>query len=520
MEVIKMTKYKDILRLSSQGISQREIAISLLHSRNTVAKVLQAAERKNVKWPIPETISDIELGKKLFPVENIEQERRTPDFENIHKELGKSGVTLLLLWYEYCETCRLNQTLPFQYAHFCRLYKNYAHQTKATMRIQHKPAEKLEVDWAGQPAYLINNLNGSPIKVSVFVAVLPYSGYTYVEACPNMKMPNWIQAHINCYEYMGGVTRILVPDNLKTGVTRVSQSESIINKTYNEMANYYGNVVIPARVRHPKDKASAEGAVGKISTWIIAALRNRQFFSLHELNKAIKEKLNEFNTKPFQVKDGSRESIFLQEEKNLLLPLPDEAYEIATWSTATVAYNYHIQVDKRYYSVPYEYIHQKVDVRISNKMIDIYSQGERIALHKRLEMDNNNLYQTNYEHMPKNHQEYHKWDANRFIKWGESIGPFTEKTIKSVFSTCKVEQQGYRTCMAILTIEKKNGAEKLENACQRSLTYTPNPSLRIIKTIIKSDEQRVDDIQNKEESANSEYAIKRESGYYGGNEND
>jgi hypothetical protein len=188
------------------------------------------------------------------------------------------------------------------------------------------------------------------------------------------------------------------------------------------LANHYGTVVIPARVRHPKDKASAEGAVGKISTWIIAALRNRQFFTLNELNKAIKEKLKDFNTKPFQIKDGSRESIFLLEEQKLLLPLPADAYEISTWLTATVSYNYHIQVDKRYYSVPYEYIHQKVDVRITKRIIEIYNQGERIALHQRLNMEDNR-YQTNFNHMPKNHQEYHKWDANRFIKWGQSIGP-------------------------------------------------------------------------------------------------
>ncbi len=514
-----MTNYKEILRLSAQGISQRDIAVSLSHSRNTIAKVLQAAEQHDVKWPIPEELSNLEIKKRLFPVEDLREERRTPDFDYIHKELSKSGVTLLLLWYEYCETCSLNKTIPFHYTHFCRLYKQYAHKTRATMRIHHKPAEKLEVDWSGQPAYLTNNIDRTPIKVYIFVAVLPYSGYTYVEAFLNMKMQNWIQAHINCYEYMGGVARILVPDNLKTGVTQVSRTESVINKTYNDLANHYGTVVIPARVRHPKDKASAEGAVGKISTWIIAALRNRQFFTLNELNKAIKEKLKDFNTKPFQIKDGSRESIFLLEEQKLLLPLPADAYEISTWLTATVSYNYHIQVDKRYYSVPYEYIHQKVDVRITKRIIEIYNQGERIALHQRLNMEDNR-YQTNFNHMPENHQEYHKWDANRFIKWGQSIGPSTEKTIISIFSSCSVEQQGYRTCMAILNIEKKTGKGKLENACQRALTYTPNPSLKILKTIIKSDEMRIENNQDKDKRSESEYAIKRESGYYGGNENE
>ena len=514
-----MTSYRDILRLSAQGISKRSIALSLSHSRNTVVKVLQAAAKHDVKWPIPEAVSDTELERMLFPCVDIERDRRMPDYELIHKELARSGVTLMLLWHEYCDTCRLNQVLPFQYNHFCKLYKDYAHQTKATMRIQHKPAEKLEVDWAGQPAFLTNNLNGNLMKVPVFVGVLPYSGYTYVEALPNMKMQSWIQAHVNCYEYMGGVAKILVPDNLKTGVDCVSRRESVINKTYNEMASHYGTVVIPARVRRPKDKASAEGTVGVITTWILAALRNRQFFSLRELNKAIREKLIEFNAKPFQVKDGCRKSVFLHEEQKLLLPLPDKAYEVASWTTATVAYNYHIQVDKRYYSVPFEYIHHKVDVRISSRMIEIFYQANRIASHRRLD-GNSDRYQTNFEHMPKDHQEYHRWDANRFLEWGQSIGSHTEKAIKSILASYRVEQQAYRTCMAVLNIEKKYGADKLENACQRALAYTPHPSFRIIKTILLADEQRVSYDQDSESVQASEYAINREAGYYGRIENE
>lgn len=514
-----MTNYRDILRMSAQGISKRSIALSTSHSRNTVSKVLQAAEKSNVKWPIPESVSNAELEKILYPAVDNERDRRIPDFESIHKELAKSGVTLMLLWYEYCEACRLNQTVPFQYNHYCRLYKAYAHKTKATMRIHHKPAEKLEIDWAGQPAYLTNNLNSAPIKVPVFVAVLPYSGYAYVEALPNMKMQSWIQAHVNCFEYMGGVAKMLVPDNLKTGIDSRSRGEIIINKTYNELASYYGSVVIPARVRHPKDKASAEGTVGVISTWIIAALRNRQFFSLRELNKAIREKLIEFNAKPFQIKEGSRESIFLQEEHDLLLALPVQAYEHASWLTATVAYNYHIMVDKRYYSVPYDYIHQKVDVRISSRMIEIFYQSNRIASHRRLE-GAGNRYQTNHEHMPKNHQEYLKWDASSFLEWGQSIGLHTEKAIKSILASYRLEQQAFRTCMAVLNIAKKHGNDKLENACQRALTYTSHPSYSIIKSILKTDEQSLIKEQGTESVSSSEYAITREAGYYGRNEND
>lgn len=514
-----MTNYREILRLSAQGISLRNIALNVSHSRNTVAKVIKAAADQNVRWPVSDSISDAELKKLLFPVAIEVQDNRMPDLELIHKELAKSGVNLRLLWQEYCETCKSNHVIPYQYNHFCRLYKRYANQTKATMRIKHKPAEKLEVDWAGQSAFLTNNLDGSLIKLPVFVAALPYSGYAYVEAMPNMKMASWIQAHINCFEYMGGVAKILVPDNLKVGVDHVSRYETVINKTYNEMASFYGSIVLPARVRRPKDKPSAEGTVGIITTWILAALRNRQFFTIQELNNAIREKLADFNAKPFQIKEGSREIVFLSEEKELLLPLPLESFEFSTWVTVTVAYNYHVYVDKRYYSVPYEYIHQKVDVRISSAMIEVFFQSQRIASHRRLE-GKVGSFQTNYEHMPKQHQEYHSWDADKFVEWGKAIGPHTKKVIKSILASSKVEQQAYRTCMSVLNLEKKYGSSSLEEACQRALTYTPHPSVKTIKVILVSNNNRVMNAQKENISVKSEYALTRDAGYYGREEND
>ncbi|MDP3113153.1 MAG: IS21 family transposase, partial [Candidatus Cloacimonadaceae bacterium] len=295
-----MTQYRDILRLHKQGISGRGIAASLSCSRNTVSEVLQAAKALGIEWPLPDAVSDQELEEKLFPAEETESRRKMPDYDHIHKELGKSGVTLSLLWYEYSEGCRLSQTIPYQYTQFCKYYNDYTLKTKATMRMHHKPGEKQEVDWAGQHAVIQNNITGEPIRAYVFVAALPYSGYSYVETFLNMNMESWIQAHINCFEYFGGAAKILVPDNLNTGVDRVSWLSSVINRTYNEMATYYDTVVIPARVRHPKDKASAEGTVGVISTWILASLRNQTFFTLQELNQAIKIKLSEFNSKPFQ----------------------------------------------------------------------------------------------------------------------------------------------------------------------------------------------------------------------------
>jgi transposase len=298
--------------------------------------------------------------------------RKLPDCEHIHRELAKSGVTLSLLWSEYCEVCRLNQEIPLKYTQYCNYYRKYAAVTKATMHIQRKPGDQLEVDWAGQTAQIVDKDTGEVLPVYVFVAALPSSQYAYVEGFLSQNQESWIAAHVNAFNHFGGVTKVLVPDNLKTGVDKASWYSPVINKTYHEMAEHYGTAVLPARVRRPKDKATVEGIVGNISTWIIAALRNQTFFSLSELNTAISEKLIDFNSKPFQKKPGSRLSTFLAEEKHVLQPLPVTSYELATWKVATVQFNYHISVDKMQYSVPYEYIKQKVDVRVTRGIIEVF----------------------------------------------------------------------------------------------------------------------------------------------------
>lgn len=510
-----MIKCKEILRLHKQGISGRSIATSVSCSRNTVSKVLEAARNIGLEWPVSDSMSDLDLARLLFPEDTVDKLRNMPDFDHVHKELAKNGVTLSLLWHEYSETCRLNQTIPYQYSQFCKLYTGYSHRTKATMRIHHKPGEKLEVDWAGQTAFIKDNITGHPIKAYVFVAVLPYSGYTYVEAFLKMNMESWIKAHVNCFEYMGGVARILVPDNLKTGVDRISWNGSEINRTYNEMGCYYNTAVIPARVRHPKDKASAEGAVGNVTTWILASLRNRTFFSLPELNRAIGEKLSEFNNKPYQIKDGCRESVFRQEEWPCLIPLPDIAYEMSSWTTATVQYNYHVTVDRMNYSVPYEYIRHKVDIRLTNKMVEVFYNSSRLCSHPRLYGDPGQ-YKTLTDHMPEKHQMYQEWNAERFISWASHIGINTELVVKSIIALSRVEQQAYRSCMALLKSADKYSIQRLENACQKALSYTPSPSYKSVQHILKSGADILPPESNPERShESSEFAIRRGSEYYG-----
>lgn len=399
-----MANYKEILRLHSLGINNTRIAESCGCARSTVISTLQRADTLGINWSNIQGLSEQDVSKKLYPRTTEGRQYRMPDYEQIHKEMQKSGVTLSLLWVEYCEQCRAAGELPYQSTQFNKYYADYVHKTKATMHLNRKPGETMQVDWAGDTMGIVDTDTGELIPAYLFVSVLPYSGYAYAEAFLDEKQEAWINAHVNAYRFYSGVTRILVPDNLKTGVIKNTKNETVLNRSYREMAEHYGTAVIPARPRTPKDKAFVEGSVGVVSTWIIAALRNRQFFSLAELNEAVSERLYEFNHKPFQKKEGSRAAAF-EEEKPFLLPLPAVPFELAMWKVATVQYSYHISVDKQNYSVPYEYIKQKVDVRLTSHTVEVFFEGNRIASHPRL-YGRPNQYSTLEMHMPPDHQKY------------------------------------------------------------------------------------------------------------------
>ena len=382
-----MTKYREILRLKSLGFSERNIALSVPCSRNTVSKVLKQAGDKGIIWPLPEGITDGDLEKQLFSSsEASSSSRRMPNYDHIRKELLRNGVTKKLLWTEYMEECRQAGEDPLMYSQFCYYIQQDENKHRASMHINRKPAEQVEVDWAGDKAELVDPYTGEITEAHIFVGVMTYSQYAYVEAFPNEQQAAWIEAHVHMYEYFGGIAKILVPDNCTTAVIHNGgwTRDQKLNAIYHEMAEHYGTAIIPARVRKPKDKPNAEGSVGNISTWIIAALRNEQFFTIAEMNEAIRVKLEEFNHRPFQKKEGSRYELFHDEELPLLAPLPATRYELAEWKQATVLFNYHISVDGMLYSIPYEYIGKKVDVRITGAVIEVFYNQNRIASHKRL----------------------------------------------------------------------------------------------------------------------------------------
>ena len=349
-----MTQYREILRLTALGLSQRNIMQSINVSQKTVVKVQRRAKELNLSWPLDESLTDSELGKMMFPKQSKQTPKKMPDFDYIHKELLRNGVNKKLLWTEYLEECRMSGEEPLMYSQFCYHIQQDEQKRHATMHIPRKPGEQVEVDWAGDPAYITDPDTGEMIPAWLFVGVMTYSMYPYVEAFINEKQRAWITAHVHMYEYFGGVTRILVPDNTKTAVLHTGDwYTQELNTVYHEMAEHYNTAILPARVRAPKDKPNAEGSVGVISTWITAALRNEQFFSLAELNRAIREKLEEFSHRPFQKKEGSRYEIFVAEELPLMAKLPATRYELAEWKSATVQFNYHISVDGMLYSVPY-----------------------------------------------------------------------------------------------------------------------------------------------------------------------
>ena len=515
-----MTKYREILRLKSLDFSERNIAISCIVSRNTVSKVLKKATEYNISWPLPEDLTDEAIGQMLFPKEQTVTNKRIPEHSYVQKELQRNGVTKKLLWFEYCEECRMNGEEPLMYSQFCYYIQQDEQKRRATMHISRKPGEQVEVDWAGDPARIIDPDTGEVTDAHIFVGVMTYSQYAYVEAFINEQKKAWITAHVHMYEFFGGVAKILVSDNCVTAVNLKKSTwyTPELNTTYYSMAEHYGTAIIPARVRKPKDKPNVEGSVNLVATWIIAALRNEQFFSLAELNAAIRDKLEQYNANLFQKKEGSRLSLFLEEEQPLLATLPAARFELADWRQATVQFNYHIAVDKMYYSVPYQYIKSKVDVRVTEATIEVLCQQKRIASHRRL-YGRPGQYSTVLEHMPEDHRKYLEWNGDRFRRWANQIGRSAYEVVNGILASGRVEQQSYRSCMGLLKLADKFSPERLDAACKRALAYSHSPSYKSIKNLLTTmSGESVSEPH--EDRKDNQYGITRGARYYGGNGSD
>ena len=509
-----MVDYREIMRLHSLEFSNSAIAGSIGCSRNTAAEVIKLAEEHGLEWPLPDSLTN--LQQIFYPGKGIHKGRKLPDYEYIFNELAKPGVTMTLLWSEYCAQCESEGLIPYQHTQFNDKYRAFASSKKATLRIKRKPGEIMEVDWVGDTLTVHDQATGLNIPAYVFAACLPCSMYCYAEAFPDMKSNHWIEAHIHAFTFYGGVTRILVPDNLKTGVIKNTRTELVLNRSYYEMAEHYGTAIIPARPVKPKDKPTAEGTVNVIETWIMAALRNRDFFSFAELNAAIREKVDELNDRPFQKRKGSRRSAFIEEEKDFLMPLPASLYETAVWSTATIQPDYLITVGNCKYSVPYDYIGKKVEIRATEHSIEVFYHHVRIASHVRKECSPEPVYLP--EHMPEKHRCYLQYNSDGFRKWAEQVGTSALIVVNTFLSMHKVEQQGYKPCASLMRLADRYTPQRLESACTKALSYTPNPSLKNITTILKNGQDKVPKPSVGNLSKSASYGITRGASYFKGGE--
>jgi transposase len=479
---LSMRKIKEVLRLKCEhDLSDRQIAKSCSISHSTVREYLSRARLASLSWPLDHALDDAALENLLFPLRpaSTPSQRTMPSMEYLFRELKRKGVTLHLLWYEY------KQAHPggYQYSQFCHLYRQWVKRLDVTLRQEHRAGEKLFVDYAGQTVPIIDPSTGEVIQAQIFIATLGASSYTYAEASATQDLPSWINSHVHAFNFFQGVPEILVPDNLKAGVTHPCRYEPDINPTYQDLAQHYGTTVIPARAGKARDKAKVESAVLVAERWILATLRNHTFFSVAELNKAIAQRVDELNNRRFQKLDTTRRVLFDTIDKPALRPLPDYPYEYAEWKKARVNIDYHIEINRHYYSVPYQLIKAQVDVRVTSHTVEVLFKSSRIASHRRSYRPGG--FTTLWEHMPKSHQRYLEWSPSRIIRWAGENGPKTKKLVTQIMDSRPHPEQGFRSCLGIMRLAKRYCPDRLENACARALAIN-GLSYKTVESILKN----------------------------------
>jgi transposase len=466
-----MRQIKEIIRLNHQHeLSVREVARSTALPTSTVHDYLRRAEEAGLTWPLPEDLTEEQLHQRLLQPSAVSEPtppkpaRPTPEWAEVHKELGRRGVTLRLLWQEYRERFADG----YGYTQFCEHYNRWADKLDPVLRQVYLPGEKMFVDWAGQAVPLVGP-GGSEREAYLFVAVLGFSNMTFAEAFENQKLAAWITAHCHAYSYFGGVAKVTTPDNPKTGVTRPCRYEPLLHRTYQELGDHYGTVIIPARPKKPRDKAKVETGVQIAERYLLARLRDQTFFDVGSFNQTLKPLLAQLNEQPFQKLEGSRQQWFQMQEKGHLLPLPPTPYELASWSRAGVNIDYHVVVDKHYYSVPYTLIHQTLDVRLTRTTVELFHQGKRVAAHARSSIPGK--FTTLEEHRPKSHQKYLEWTPGRMIGWAQKTGPRCAELVRHILENKPHPEQGFRSCLGIIRLGNAVGADRLEAACRRALHF-------------------------------------------------
>ena len=465
-ERLSVRKIREILRLKYEiGLSNRVIARACQVSNSTVGEYIARAKQAGLKWPLPEDASEEELYRKLFPEGEKAKvtERPIPNWEEIHRDLARQGVTLRLLWQEY----RVKYSNGYGRSQFQELYQRWNRDHAISMRLPHKGGEVLEVDYAGMRVPITNPETGEVTPAQVFVAVLPASSYTYAEIQPSQELQHWLSGHVHAFTFLGGTPKIIRPDNLKSGVRKPNYYEPDLNPSYQELAEHYHVAVLPARVKKPKDKAHVENGVQNVERWVLAPLRNRTFFSLGEAQRAMAPLLEALNQREMQHLGKSRRQLFEELDQEALSPLPEYPYEFAHWKNARVNIDYHVAFEGHYYSVPHTLVGQEVRMRATERMLEIFHRGQQVAIHPLSAVQGR--FSTCPDHMPSNHRFVLNTDSDWLLREAAKIGPQTAAYMTAVLHSRPYPQQAFRTCLGILNLARKHPQARLELACQHLL---------------------------------------------------
>jgi transposase len=480
-----MRKIKEVVRLGAQGLSPRRIGESLGIGRTTVQECLGRARAAGLSWPLPEELSDADLEHRLYPRATgaIRGSFPQPDWAYVHRELKRKGVTLALLWEEY----RSVHPDGYGYSRYCELYRRWEGRLSPVMRQHHVAGERLFVDYSGSTLDVICAKTGEIRTAQLFVATLGASNYTYVEATWTQSLPDWIASHVRAFVFFGGAPALVVSDNLKSGVTKACFYEPTVNRTYGDMAAHYDTAIVPARPYKPKDKAKVEGAVLIAQRWIIARLRNQRFFTLDDLNAAIRDLNSQLNSKVTRHLGTCRRELFEQLDQPALKSLPVEPYTYAEWKQCSVALDYHIDVERHYYSVPHQLLRQKIWVRITARTIEIFHKAKRVAAHARI--SSNYQHTTVREHMPSHHRKYADWTPERLRRQASQIGPNAGILVEVIMRERRHPEQGFRACLGIVRLAKMHGSGRLDAACERALEINAR-SYASVKSILNNNLER------------------------------
>lgn len=476
---LPVRKIREALRLKAEGFSDRQIAAAIGSARSTVQECLRRCREAGVAWPLPAELEEVALHARLYrrsvPLSRTPQ----PDFAYLHAELKRRGVTRMLLWQEY----KARHPDGWQYSVLCDQYRHWLARQEIVLRQEHLPGDKGFVDYAGQTVPLVDRLTGEVRQAQVFITVLGCSNYTFAEATWTQALSDWLGSHVRALQYFGGSPAAFVPDNLKSAVTKARRYEPDLNRAYQDFAEHYGIAILPARVRKPRDKAKVENGVLIVERWIPARLRNRVFFSLAELNGAIAELLEHLNTRPFKKIAGCRRSRFLELDKPALRPLPPRPYEFAEWRKSKVHPDYHIEVALAYYSVPYRFIGEQVDVRLTAQAVEIFHSGTLIAAHARAA--ERRRRSTRRAHRPEKHVAVIDQSLARTMKWARDIGPATAAVIENQAAQRKHPEETLRSAQGILRLSKDFSPQMLEQACAQALALR-SYSYRAVRTLIEN----------------------------------